>query len=83
MSTFNVRFPQIGVAQEPGLIRGYLRNAGGRIVMDVAPPPGVSAEQAVAYANGHRVTSAVVGGLVQFVLGTRAGRAADWAVTGS
>jgi hypothetical protein len=79
--TFNVRFPDIGVARRRGVIRGYLRTAGGTVTMDVAPPPGVSADQAVAYADGQQVPATVVGGLVQFTLPTRAGRAADWAVT--
>jgi hypothetical protein len=81
MSTFNVRFPDAGVAQQPGLIRGYFRTAGGTVTMDVAAPPGVSAEHAVAYANGERVPSTVVGGLVQFTLPTHSGQPADWAVT--
>jgi hypothetical protein len=81
MSTFNVRFPDVGVAQQPGLIRGYFRTAGGAVTIDVAPPPGVSADQAIAYADGQQVRSTVVGGLVRFTLVTRAGRTADWAVT--
>jgi hypothetical protein len=81
MSTFNVRFGDVGVAQQPGVIRGYFRTAGGAVTMDVAPPPGVAADQAVAYADGQQVPATVVGGLVQFTLPTPAGRAADWAVT--
>jgi hypothetical protein len=49
--------------------------------MDVAPPPGVSADHAVAFANGRRVPSSAVGGLVEFTLHTRQGEPADWAVT--
>jgi hypothetical protein len=41
----------------------------------------VAAASAVAWANGQRVPSTVVGGLVQFTLPTRAGQPADWAVT--
>jgi hypothetical protein len=82
MSTFELRFPQVGLAQQEGLIRGYLTTSGGRLTMRVAPPPGVSAAQAVAYASGKRVRTRVVGGLVQFTLKARAGRAADWAVSG-
>jgi len=80
MSTFSVRFPEVGVAQRPGLIRGYFRDATATVTMDVAPPPGVSADRAAAYANGQRVPSTVVGGLVRFTLHTRAGAPADWAV---
>ena len=50
--------------------------------MRVAPPPGVAAASAVAYAGGARVPDTVVGGLVQFTLPTRPGHAADWAVSG-
>ena len=81
LSTFDVRLPEVGVAQQPGTIRGYFRTAGGSVTMDVAPPPGVSATSAVAWANGRQVPSTVVGGLVQFTLGAAAGRPADWAVT--
>jgi hypothetical protein len=81
MTIFNVRFPAVGVARQPGIIRGYFRTAGASVVLDVAPPPGVSAAQAVAYANGQRVASTVVDGLVQFTLPTRSGVPADWAVT--
>lgn len=83
VSTFNVRFPDVGVAQQPGTIRGYFRTAGGSLTLDVAPPPGVSADQAVAYANGQPVPSAVVDGLVQFKLPACRGVPADWAVSAS
>ena len=42
--TFNVRLPDVGLAQQSGLIRGYLRTSGGSVTMHVAPPPGVAAE---------------------------------------
>jgi hypothetical protein len=83
MKTFDVRFPGVGIAQRPGLIRGYFRVATARVTLDVAPPPGVSPDRAVAYANGHRVRSKVVAGRIQFTLLTRAGSAANWAVTGA
>jgi hypothetical protein len=82
MSTFELRFPQIGLAQQEGLIRGYLTTSGGSLTMRVAPPPGVSAAQAVAYAGTKQVPTSVVGGLVQFTLKTSAGKVADWAVSG-
>jgi Glycosyl hydrolase 36 superfamily, catalytic domain/Glycosyltransferase family 36 len=82
MGTFDIRLPQVGVAQQSGLIRGYLSTSGGSVTMRVAPPPGVAAEEAVAYAGGSRVPDTVVGGLVQFTLLTKAGRPADWAVSG-
>jgi hypothetical protein len=82
MGTFDIRLPQVGVAQQSGLIRGYLSTNGGSVTMRVAPPPGVAADKAVAYAGGSRVPDTVVGGLVQFTLLTKAGRPADWAVSG-
>jgi hypothetical protein len=81
MQTFSVRFPDVGIAQRRGLIRGYFRASAGQVTLDVAPPPGVAAAHAVAFVNGHRVRSAVAGGLVQFTLRTTNGRPADWAVT--
>jgi hypothetical protein len=82
MTTFDIRLPQVGLAQQPGQIRGYVTTSGGSVTMRVAPPPGVAASNAVAYAGGSRVPDTVVGGLVQFTLPTRAGHAADWAVSG-
>ncbi len=82
MHTFSVRFPNMGIAQRTGLIRGYLRVSSARVTMDVAPPPGVNPRRAVAYSGGHRVPSKLVGGLIQFQLKTRAGQPADWAVAG-
>jgi hypothetical protein len=82
MATFDIRLPQVGVAQQSGLIRGYVSTSGGSVTMRVAPPPGVAPADAVAYAGGSRVPDTVVGGLVQFTLATKAGRPADWAVTG-
>ncbi len=84
LSTFNVRFPGAGIAQQPGLIRGYIRAlSSGSVTMLVKPPPGVAAASAVAFANGAQVPHTVSGGLVQFTLQTTAGQPADWAVSGS
>jgi hypothetical protein len=82
MLRFSVRFPEVGIARRRGLIRGYLRVSSGRVRMDVAPPPGVPAGHVVAYADGHRVASRIVDGLVQFTLATSAGRASNWALRG-
>lgn len=83
VGTFNVRFPEVGVAQEPAMIRGYFRTAGGELTLQVAPPPGVAADHAVAYANGQPVPHTVVDGLVQFTLRAHPGAPADWAVSSS
>jgi hypothetical protein len=82
MATFDIRLPQVGVAQQSGLIRGYVSTSGGTVTMRVAPPPGVAADKAVAHAGGSRVPATVVAGLVQFTLATKAGHPADWAVSG-
>jgi hypothetical protein len=83
MSTFDVRLPEVGIAQQPGTLRGYVTTASaGSVTMHVAPPPGVSLEAAKTFAGSRQTSHTVVGGLVQFTLPTRAGRAANWAVTG-
>ena len=81
-STFDIRLPDVGVAQQAGLIRGYVRGSAATVTMRVAPPPGVPAGSAVAYADGAQVPDAVAGGLVQFQLKIKAGAPADWAVSG-
>jgi hypothetical protein len=82
MSTFDIRFPDVGLAQQSGRVRGYfVTGATGSVTVRVAPPPGVPAEEAIAYANNRRVPASVVGGLVQFTLPTKAGHAANWAVS--
>jgi hypothetical protein len=81
MSDFDVRLPQVGIARQAGLIRGYLSTSGGSVTMRVAPPPGVTAEEAIAWANGRQVPATVVGELVQFTLATKAGKPANWAVS--
>jgi len=80
-STFDLRLPGVGLAQQPGMIRGYIRTAGGQVTMDVAPPPDVPADQAVAWANGQQVPATVMNGRVEFTLPTSAGQPTDWAVT--
>jgi Glycosyl hydrolase 36 superfamily, catalytic domain/Glycosyltransferase family 36 len=80
--TFDVRFAQIGVAQQSGLIRGYVTTSGASVTMRVAPPPGVSPQAARTFAGRRKVAHTVVGGLVQFTLPTSAGAPADWAVSG-
>jgi hypothetical protein len=82
MSSFNIRLPRLGLAQQPGLIRGYLHTAGGAVAMRVAAPPGVPPNQAVVYVNGSAVAHTVAGNMIQFTLPTSAARASDWAVTG-
>jgi hypothetical protein len=83
VTTFNIRFPSIGLAQQPGLIRGYFRDQGsGTVTMEAAPPPGASAASAVVWVNGSVVAHTVADGLVAFSMPVAAGRATDWAVQG-
>jgi hypothetical protein len=83
MSTFNLRFPDVGIAGQPGLTRGYIRTAAtAAVTMQVTPPSGASAADAVAYVDGMTVPHTVVGGLVEFTMHTAAGTPTDWAVAG-
>jgi glycosyl hydrolase family 36/glycosyl transferase family 36 len=82
MTAFSVRLPDVGVAREAGLVRGYVVTSGGSVTMRVSPPPGVEAAQAIAYAGSTQVPARVVDGLVQFTLATKAGKPANWAVSG-
>jgi hypothetical protein len=81
-STFDIRLPQVGVAEQPQLIRGYVTTTGGDVQMRVAAPPGVATNRVTAFAGGTAVPHTVVEGLVQFTLATKPGRPADWAVSG-
>jgi hypothetical protein len=81
MATFNIRLPGVGLAQQPGLIRGYFRDQGaGAVTIEVQPPPGVSAALARVYVDGSVVPHRVDGGLVAFSMPVSAGQATDWAV---
>ena len=82
MTDFDIRLPDAGVARQAGLTRGYMVTSGGSVTMRVAPPPGVEAAQAIAYAGSTQVPATVVEGLVQFTLPTKAGKPANWAVVG-
>jgi hypothetical protein len=81
-STFDIRLPDVGVAEQPNLIRGYFTTSGGAVVIRVTPPPGVGPHQVTAWAGAAAVPYTVVEGLVQFTLPTKPGRPADWAVSG-
>jgi len=83
MTRFSVRFQGAGVASAPGVLRGYVRpQASGRLVMQVAVPPGRRRRELVAFVGGRRVRSHLVKGFVTFALPATAGRATNWAVVG-
>jgi len=81
MSTFTVRFPDVGIAQQPGILRGYITPVeGGSVTMAVALPPGVSVNGVQVFVEGRPVPHFMSEGLVTFVMRTVAGQPSDWAV---
>ncbi|MHB1925590.1 MAG: hypothetical protein ACYCSJ_12955, partial [Acidimicrobiales bacterium] len=81
---FDVRFPEVGVAEQTGMLRGYLRpQQGGVLSMAVAIPPGVDPTRAEAWVNG-RIVASVLGSdhLLHFEMPAPAARTTDWAITG-
>ena len=83
MAKFDVRLPSVGLAQQPGMIRGYFRAiASATVTMEVKPPPGVSVGSAVVWVNGAVVPHSADGAWVAFSMPLAAGRPTDWAVTG-
>jgi hypothetical protein len=82
MTAFSLRLPDVGVAQDTGVVRGYVRTRrAATLLMHVALPPGGSPASVQAYANGQPVASSLTAGQVVFRLPARAGQPADWAVT--
>jgi hypothetical protein len=83
MKTFNVRLPQVGVASRPRVLRGYVRPAtAGTLRMRVAIPPGAGTRKLTVRVNGRKTRHSIEQGLIVFDLPARAGRAADWSVSG-
>ncbi|MDA8183482.1 MAG: hypothetical protein M0035_03500 [Actinomycetota bacterium] len=77
--TFDVRFPLVGLAGRPGLLRGYVRPvAGGSLRLQVALPAGVT--DVVVWAAGRQVSATAHDGSVGFPIATSDGEPADWAV---
>jgi len=82
MDTFDVRFPLVGVAQQPGMLRGYVRpERAATLTMEVAAPPGVDPQSALVWVDGALVQHSTAGDRIRFTLQARAGTPADWAVT--
>jgi hypothetical protein len=79
---FALRMPRVGVASGRGVLRGYLRPvSGGSILVTVHLPAGAAGRAVTAWAGGAAVAHHGDGSVVRFRLPTRAGAAADWAVT--
>ncbi|HEY6317748.1 MAG TPA: hypothetical protein VI462_07660 [Acidimicrobiia bacterium] len=77
---FSLRFPDVGLARQSGLIRGYLRPVGGGTLrMQVAIPP--HARHPIAWVGGSQTRITIGGGLASFNLPTEAGHVADWAIS--
>jgi hypothetical protein len=78
--TFSLRLPQIGVAADAGMLRGYVRPIeAGEIELRVRIPKG--ARSVRTWAGGRSVRHRMVGGEVVFRAGATAGAPVDWAVT--
>ncbi len=77
--SFSFRFPQIGIASAPNLLRGYIvPQAAGPMQLQVQLPAGVTA--ASIYQNGQPLAGTVSGGLASFTLAGQARQPVDWAV---
>src|SRR3954470_15291032 len=78
MKTFSVRLPDVGVAAEPGLLRGYVTpGRTGTVRLRVAAPEGDGLR---AYVDGKPVAAPVHDGLVELAADAQPGRALDFAV---
>jgi hypothetical protein len=79
---FSLRLPDVGIAVEPSLRRGYVRPLrGGSLTMQVRIPAGVDGRAVHAWAAGKPVAVRVADGWATFGLPTTGGRVADWAVS--
>ena len=77
---FSLRFPEVGLASQAGLIRGYVRPVGGGTLrMQVAIPR--HARHPVAWVGVSQTHITIAGGLASFNLPTLAGHVADWAIS--
>jgi hypothetical protein len=83
LARFSLRLPDVGVARERTLLRGYLRiERRERLVLEIGSVP-AGARGVTTWASGRTVPHRTSGGLVVFVLPARRHEAADWAVTWS
>ncbi|MBI4730006.1 MAG: hypothetical protein HY775_11010 [Acidobacteria bacterium] len=82
LDAFSLRLPSVGLASEPGRLRGYVRaERDGTLRMRVRLPENADPASAVAWVNGEPQAPGVSGRLVEFDLPAPAGTPADWAVT--
>jgi hypothetical protein len=79
---FSLRLPQIGIASEPGRMRGYITpQQSGSMQLDVKPPPDADSASLVTWANGRRVSHTISGSSARFRVPGSAGARTDWAIT--
>lgn len=83
LDDWSIRFPGVGLAQQPGELRGYLRPEGsGRVTLEVTPRGATETDVWSAWVDGDRVASRPgPGGSLRFTLTAHAGKVVDWAVT--
>jgi hypothetical protein len=80
---FSLRLPQVGIASEPGELRGYVRPAARHSLTLTIRPPGLPADATPsAWVAGRRArVSRATGGGVRLTLPSRVGGGAtDWAL---
>jgi hypothetical protein len=84
LKRFSLRLRGVGLDVAPRRLRGYVRlERSDRLAMEVERPAGVGPRRVRAYVNGRRVKHRLAGRTVRFTLPVRAGKPADWAVSGS
>ena len=78
---YSLRLPQVGVALQPNLMRGYVTpQAGGLLGMTVRLPADADPRSVTAWADGASASHTINGNEVAFDLPSSAGRPADWAI---
>lgn len=80
LERYRLSLQTVGIAVEPGRLRGYLRpEKAGDIELEVRLPAG--ARPARAFVDGRRAAARREGDVLRLTLPARAGEASDWAVT--
>ena len=84
LTKWNIRFPRAGLAQAPGLLRGYIRPEQDGVIVFTVRPRNFSADAATAvWINGQRVSAELLeGGALRFSAQGVKGVAMDWVVGG-
>ncbi|HEV7730790.1 MAG TPA: hypothetical protein VGR62_01445 [Candidatus Binatia bacterium] len=79
---FSLRLPQVGIASDARVLRGYVRpQQSSRIELRVERPRGAAATALRTWAGGRAVPHRLDDGFVVFAVKARRGRAGDWAIT--